>query len=143
MFRVLFLNSSAKVPERIMAVKMIFEMSPRWTDNSGWKRTAINKQIKRIKLFMVSLFCGIMDLIQTLYVIVCFYVSKPVFSCQKHNLKWLYLYCIYLISYKIAKKANPMKWICLYQKRYHRFWIHYQDVGYIAGINGSGLMISN
>jgi len=29
--------------------------------------------------------------------------------CQKHNLKWLYLYCIYRISYKIAKKANPEK----------------------------------
>jgi len=27
MFRVLFLNSSEKVPERIMAVKMIFKMS--------------------------------------------------------------------------------------------------------------------
>ena len=70
---------------------------------------------------MVSLFCGIMDLIQTLYVIVCFYVSKPVFSCQKHNLNPILADYLYPISYKIAKKANPMKWICLYQKRYHRF----------------------
>jgi hypothetical protein len=72
MFRVLFLNSSEKVPERIMTVKMIFQISPKWTDNSGWRRTDINKQIKRIILFLVSLFCVIMDLIRKLYVIVCF-----------------------------------------------------------------------
>jgi len=34
--------------------------------------------------------------------------------------KWWLAYR-YLISYKIAKKTNPMKWICLYQKRYHKF----------------------
>ena len=65
---------------------------------------------------MVSLFCGIMDLIQTLYVIVCFYVSKPVFSCHKHKFKNLNCQYIYPISYKIAKKANPAKRIYPYWK---------------------------
>ena len=59
-----------------MAVKMISKMNLRWTDNNGKKKTTINKQIKRIKLFLVSSFCIIMDLIQTLYIIVCFNVSN-------------------------------------------------------------------
>jgi hypothetical protein len=35
--------------------------------------------------------------------------SEIQIPCQKHNLKWLDLDYIYLISYKIAKKANPRK----------------------------------
>ena len=109
MFRVLFLNSSEKVAERIMAVKMIFQMSPKRTDNSGWRKTVINKQIKRIILFLVSLFCVIMDLIQTLYVIVCFWVSKLVISCQNHKSNNLNSHYIYRICYKNAKKGKPSK----------------------------------
>ena len=114
-----------------MAVKMIFEMSPKWTDNSGWKRTVINKQIKRIILFLWSLFCVIMDLIQTLYVIVCFWVSKLVISCQNNKFRSIDSDYIYRISYKNAKKANPRKWICPILKTISqilnplsRCWIH-------------------
>jgi hypothetical protein len=35
-------------------------------------------------------------------------------SCQKHNLKPILTDYIYPISYKIAKKANPVKWIFPY-----------------------------
>jgi hypothetical protein len=37
-------------------------------------------------------------------------------TCHKHNLKPILTDYIYLISYKIAKKANPVKWICPYLK---------------------------
>ena len=40
----------------------------------------------------------------------CF--SKLVLSCHKHKFKHLNSRYIYLISYKIAKKANPWKTIC-------------------------------
>jgi len=39
--------------------------------------------------------------------------SNVVLSCQNTNPKLFRADYIYLISYKIAKKANPMKWICL------------------------------
>jgi len=42
--------------------------------------------------------------------------SQVVLSCHKHNLKWLYLDCIYRISYKIAKKANPANGFALIEK---------------------------
>ena len=35
-------------------------------------------------------------------------------SYQYYRLKHLNFQYIYLISYKIAKKANPVKWICPY-----------------------------
>jgi hypothetical protein len=47
--------------------------------------------------------------------------SEIQISCQKHNLESIPTDYIYPISYKIAKKANPMKWICPIGKRYHRF----------------------
>jgi hypothetical protein len=72
MFRVLFLNSSEKVPERIMAVKITSLSSTLLADNIGKNRMIINRQIRRIMLFLIKFFCVIMDLIQTLYVIVCF-----------------------------------------------------------------------
>ena len=37
---------------------------------------------------------------------------KLVFTCQNHRSKHLNFHYIYPISYKIAKKANPLKWIC-------------------------------
>ena len=33
-------------------------------------------------------------------------------SCHKHRFKHFNFHYIYLISYKNAKKANPVKWIC-------------------------------
>ena len=42
-------------------------------------------------------------------------------SCQNQRSKHINCQYIYLISYKIANKANPMKWICPIEKRYHRF----------------------
>ena len=41
-------------------------------------------------------------------------MSKLVFTCHKHNLKPSAVQYIYRICFKIAKKANPMKWICPY-----------------------------
>ena len=41
-------------------------------------------------------------------------LPKLVLSCQNHKFKHLTFQYIYLISYKIAKKANPSKWICPY-----------------------------
>jgi len=37
---------------------------------------------------------------------------------QNHKSKHLNFKYIYPISYKNGKKANPMKWICLFLKRY-------------------------
>jgi hypothetical protein len=37
-------------------------------------------------------------------------------SCQNNNLKSVHADYIYPNSYKIAKKANPMKWICPIEK---------------------------
>jgi hypothetical protein len=37
---------------------------------------------------------------------------KPDISCQSIKLENFHLRFIYRISYKIAKKANPPKWIC-------------------------------
>jgi hypothetical protein len=39
------------------------------------------------------------------------YDSKVVLSCQNQRSKHLNFNYIYPISYKIAKKANPVKWI--------------------------------
>jgi len=39
---------------------------------------------------------------------------KLVISCQKHNLESILTDYIYRISYKIAIKANPVKWIYPY-----------------------------
>ena len=44
------------------------------------------------------------------------YDSKLVISCQYNKFKHLNFQYIYPISYKIAKKANPRKWICPYWK---------------------------
>ena len=56
--------------------------------------------------------CGIMDGgVDEKEGCACFHIS-----CQKHKLKHLNFQYIYLISYKIAKKANPIKWICPTQK---------------------------
>jgi len=41
-------------------------------------------------------------------------LPKLVLSCHKHRFKHLNFRYIYLISYKIAKKASPVKWICPY-----------------------------
>jgi len=46
---------------------------------------------------------------------------KPMISCQNQRSKHLNFNYIYLISYKIAKKANLLKKICPLGKRYHRF----------------------
>jgi hypothetical protein len=40
-------------------------------------------------------------------------VFKLQISCQKHNLKWLYLDYIYRISYKNAKRPTPEKGFAL------------------------------
>jgi len=37
-------------------------------------------------------------------------------SCQKRRFKHFNCHYIYLISYKNAKKANPVKWICPLKK---------------------------
>ncbi len=37
--------------------------------------------------------------------------------CQSNNLKPSLVQYIYPISYKIAKKANPRKWICPIKKK--------------------------
>ncbi len=39
---------------------------------------------------------------------------KVQISCHKYNLKPSLVQYIYPISYKNAKKANPVKWICPY-----------------------------
>jgi len=44
--------------------------------------------------------------------------------------------------YKI-KKANPVKWICLYGKRYHNQLKRCQNSRYIAGIKSLELIVSN
>jgi len=36
---------------------------------------------------------------------------RPKLTCHKHNLESILTDYIYSISYKNAKKANPMKWI--------------------------------
>jgi hypothetical protein len=40
-------------------------------------------------------------------------------SCQKHRYKHLDFQYRYPISYKNAKKAKHVKWICPIEKRYH------------------------
>ena len=44
---------------------------------------------------------------------------------------------------KLQKEANPLKWICPLEKRYHRFWPHCQHDGYIAKSKGFELMVLN
>jgi len=48
--------------------------------------------------------------------------------------KQLNFHYIYLIFYKIAKKANPQKKICPIEKRYHKIYLGLKFVPYIAGI---------
>ena len=48
----------------------------------------------------------------------CF--AELVFSCQDDRFRPLHLYCIYRISYKIAKKANPKNEIRLSDIRKHK-----------------------
>jgi len=43
-------------------------------------------------------------------------ISRLVLSCQNHKSKHLNFNYIYRICYKNAKKANPMKWICPFEK---------------------------
>jgi len=43
-------------------------------------------------------------------------LSKLVLSGHKHRFKHFNFRYIYLISYRNAKKANPVKWICPYWK---------------------------
>jgi hypothetical protein len=49
-------------------------------------------------------------------VVVGLFILKPVLSCHKHRFKHFNFQYIYLISYKNAKKANPVKWICPFKK---------------------------
>ena len=64
-------------------------------------------------------------------------------SCQNHRFKHLNFSYIYPISYKNAKKANPAKWICPIQKRYHNQLKRCQNSGYIADIKTSTGFISS
>ena len=45
-----------------------------------------------------------------------------VFSCQNHRFKDFNCQYIYPISYKIEKKANLVKWVYPFLKRYHTFF---------------------
>jgi len=47
-------------------------------------------------------------------------LSKPLIACQDHSSKHLSLKCIYHISHKIVKKANPSQRVYIYDIRKHR-----------------------
>ena len=63
-------------------------------------------------------------------------VPFPTFSfvipCQNHRFKHLNFQYIYLISYKIAKKANQRNGFALFEKRYHNLLKRCQNERYIA-----------
>ncbi len=56
-----FLKSRENVPKRMIAVKMTSLANARWEDKSGKKRMIINRQIRRIMLFLVKCFGVIMN----------------------------------------------------------------------------------
>ncbi len=56
-----FLKPRENVPEIMIAVKMTFLANTRWEDKSGKKRMTINRQIRRIMLFLVKCFGVIMN----------------------------------------------------------------------------------
>ncbi len=56
-----FLKSRENVPKIMIAVKMTSLANTRWEDKSGKKRMIINRQIRRIMLFLVKCFGVIMN----------------------------------------------------------------------------------
>ena len=63
-------------------------------------------------------------------------------SCQNQKSKNLNFQYIYLISYKNAKKANPVKWIRPHWKTISQQFQGSDIYMFIADIQGVGLKIS-
>jgi len=62
------------------------------------------------------------------------FLSKST-ACQKHRFKHFNFQYIYLISYKIAKKANPRKWNCPIENRRYAIRAKISDISQDFRVN--------
>jgi len=76
------------------------------------------------RYFISGIFCDILRyMLKTSPLKTCVYLIITTWNRVSFS-----TYIVFLT--KLQKRANPEKRICPIEKRYHRFWIHYQDVGY-------------
>jgi hypothetical protein len=104
--RVLSAKSREKVPEIIIAVKITSTRSNLCVDNLGKNRMIVNKQTKRIMLFLVNCFCSIIFSLDSPALSEASSKSGQVGKVAKIKVRGLFFWCLFLTACEKQQKEN-------------------------------------